>query len=162
MFSYFLWKLSIFKGGRIYKSSFWTILLDYFSDGTKKEHARKDSSFFLLVLRTIDVRSCQLLLVSDVHLWWKVSIFKSRIDLKWYLKRDEQIRYIEFDELFKKLNILFISITLWIENFLWWSFQEKEYYYIFSIIKFFTFFLKLIFRIKFITLLYKFLLLYSL
>lgn len=73
-----------------------------------------------------------------------------------------QIRYIEFDELFKKLNILFISITLWIENFLWWSFQEKEYYYIFSIIKFFTFFLKLIFRIKFITLLYKFLLLYSL
>lgn len=75
-----------------------------------------------------------------------------------------QIRYIEFDELFKELNIseLFISITLWIENFLWWSFQEKEYYYIFSIIKFFTFFLKLIFRIKFITLLYKFLLLYSL
>ena len=33
-----------------------------------------------------------------------------------------QIRYIEFDELFKELNIseLFISITLWIENFLWW------------------------------------------
>lgn len=75
-----------------------------------------------------------------------------------------QIRYIEFDELFKELNIseLFISITLWIENFLWWSFQEKEYYYIFSIIKFFTFFLKLIFRIKFITSLYEFLLLYSL
>lgn len=75
-----------------------------------------------------------------------------------------QIRYIEFDELFKELNIseLFISITLWIENFLWWSFQEKECYYIFSIIKFFTFFLKLIFRIKFITSLYEFLLLYSL
>lgn len=75
-----------------------------------------------------------------------------------------QIRYIEFDELFKELNIseLFISITLWIENFLWWSFQKKECYYIFSIIKFFTFFLKLIFRIKFITSLYEFLLLYSL
>lgn len=56
-----------------------------------------------------------------------------------------QIRYIEFDELFKELNIseLFISITLWIENFLWWSFQEKEYYYIFSIIKFFTFLYKI-------------------
>lgn len=37
------------------------------------------------------MRSCQVLSVSDVHLWWKVSIFKSGIDLKWYLKQDDKL-----------------------------------------------------------------------